>query len=137
MADDTQDDYTQDEKDTIAMAVYGSVGLVSSAAGGLFAKAKEGIAGLRAVSHDADWLMRAIQGADVASEISDDSDVVQPKVLAAIPRALQIIGSKDPRRVEGFKTAVVDAMQAAAEASKGVNDREAAVMSTIRDALGA
>lgn len=130
-------DYTQDEKNTIAMAIYGSVGLVSSEAGGLFAKAKEGIAGLKTVGKEADWLMQAVQGADVASEIADDSDVVQPKVLAAIPRALQIIRSKDPDRVQNFKTAVVDAMQSAAEASKGINDREAAVMSTIKDALRA
>ena len=37
-------DYTLDEKNTIAMATFGSVALVSVDAGGLFAKAKAALA---------------------------------------------------------------------------------------------
>lgn len=56
-------DYTADEGNTLAIATFGSVALVSAEAGGLSAKAKEGIAGLRTISKEADWLMKAMEAA--------------------------------------------------------------------------
>ena len=130
-------DYTQGEKNTIAIATYGSVALVSGEAGGLFAKIKEGVAGLKTVGKEADWLIKSIEGSDVGSDIATDSDVLEPKVMAALPEAARIVAAKDPEHAEAYKTVVVAAVQEAAEAAKGVNEAEADVIAKVKGALGA
>lgn len=57
--------------------------------------------------------------------------------MAALPEAARIVAVREPERAEGYKTAVIDAVQEAAKAAKRVNEAETGVIAKVREALGA
>jgi hypothetical protein len=64
-----------------------------------------------------------------------DPERVEAEVLPALAESLAILRVKAPDEVDNYRDAVLSAAQRAAEAARGVNPSEAAVLAKVRAAL--
>ncbi len=130
-------DFTDDERHTIRTAALGAMAVVSMADPGFFATFKESAAGSRAFAQAPPEIRNLIAGGPMMPPKASSKEDLEAQVVAAIGQAVAILSGKDPSMLQGFRTVMDAAIQAVAEASKGVTPAEQAAMDKIKAALAA
>jgi hypothetical protein len=127
---------TDEEKATLKMAAFGAVLLVSNADPGLLSMIKESFAASGAIDGAKGLVRDVLTTGPLPTFPSGSPADVEPAVLPALRRSVEILGAKAPQEVDNYRATVVAAIGDVARASDGVDEAEAAMMAKVRDALG-
>jgi hypothetical protein len=126
---------TDHERATLKRAAFGVVYLVSSADPGFLTMLRESAAAANAFT-GARGLARDVLTSGALPRLPrKDPERVEAEVLPALTESLVILRAKAPDEVDNYRDAVLSAAQRAAEAARGVNPSEAAVLAKVRAAL--
>jgi len=124
-----------EEKDTVRRGVFGALSYVSQADPGFFATFVEGAAGAKVLAAAPDSVRDLLTGGLILPEVSSPEEF-QAAAIPNLRSALALVESRDPAAADALKQLVLQAVQAVAEASKGVSAAEHQAVAAIRQALG-
>ncbi|WP_422770995.1 hypothetical protein ACN28C_30830 [Plantactinospora sp. WMMC1484] len=128
---------TEEERATLKRAAFGAVFLVSSAEPGAYSMIKESLAASNAFAGTT-GLVRELLTTGALPRLPGGSPAEAPAVvLPALRRSVEILRAKAPGEVASYRSAVLRAAEEAARAHDGISPSEAAMMATVREALGA
>ncbi|WP_374929719.1 hypothetical protein [Kytococcus sedentarius] len=128
-------EYTDEEKKTIKSAAMGAIALVSAADPGLLSTLKEGWAGSKVLAKapaNIQDIMR--EGGFPTPPQAADAAGREQAVLDDLARAVDLLRN-NPEDLEAFRGVLTEAMDATANASKGVDPKEAETMERVKAVL--
>jgi hypothetical protein len=128
---------TAEEKMTLKTAAYGAVSLVSNADPGLFAMVKESFAASHPFADATGLVKDALTTGGLPALPRESPAELQAVVLPVLRQSVAILQAKAPQELDNFRSTVVTAIDRVARADDGVNQDEAAMTATVKDALGA
>ncbi|GLI02962.1 hypothetical protein [Phytohabitans aurantiacus] len=130
-------DLTSQDRVTLKTAAFGAVFLVSNADPGFFAMFKESFAASGALA-GATGLVKEVLTTGTLPQLPRRSPAdVEAIVLPALERSMAILREKAPGEADNYRATVIAAVEQTAQATHGVNEREADVINKVRGALGA
>jgi len=127
---------TVEDKVTLKTAAFGAVFLVSNADPGFFAMLKESFAASGALAGTTGLVKDVLTTGPLPKLPRTSPAEVEAIVLPALRRSVVILGEKAPQEVDNYRVAVVAAVDRTAQATHGVNAREADVVAKVKAALG-
>ena len=128
---------TEDERATLKRAAFGAVYLVTNADPGFLTMLRESVAASGAFT-GATGLARDVLTTGALPRLPRrDPAGAEAEVLPALTESVTILRAKAPDEVDNYRAAVLTAARRAAEAARGVNPSEAAVLAKVRAALEA
>jgi GNAT superfamily N-acetyltransferase len=126
---------SDEEKSTIRNAAFGAVYLVSNADPGVFAMIKESFAASAALAKTPGPVGELLTHGGLPSVPKVAPAELEAQVLPELSAAVALLREKEPAEVAAFRTAVTEACDKVAEASKGVSAAETAVLERIKAVL--
>lgn len=127
---------TDEERATLKTAAFGAVFLVANVEPGAISLIKESFAASHAFA-DTTGLVREVLTTGNLPRLSNLApDDVPAAVLPALRRSVRILRAKAPGELTGYRAAVLTATEQAARAHHGISRDEAAMLETVRAALG-
>ncbi|SNC72371.1 hypothetical protein SAMN05445756_1821 [Kytococcus aerolatus] len=135
MQNATPTPYTDEQKKTVKTAAMGAIALVTAADPGLLAALKESWAGSQVLAKAPESIREILQdgGFPTPPQASDAAEREQA-ILEELREATQILQA-NPTDLEAFRAVMTEAMEATANASKGVAPAESEVMQKMQAAL--
>ncbi|BCB87450.1 hypothetical protein [Phytohabitans suffuscus] len=127
---------TAEEKSTLKTAAFGAVYLVSDADPGFFAMLRESFAASGALAGATGLVKEVLSTGPLPKLPRGSTAEVEAVVLPALSRSVAILREKAPSEVDNYQAAVVTAVEQAANASHGVNAREADALAKVKTAVG-
>lgn len=129
--------FTDEERQTLRTAAFGAVYLVSSAEPGFFDTVKESFAGSKAFAKSPE-LRELLKGGGMPKMPSGSKQEIEQQVLLALNDSQQILQAKGPEQLQGFRTAVANAVDEVARAAGGrPSSSEAEAIGKVKAAVGA
>ncbi|HEY7225115.1 MAG TPA: hypothetical protein VH561_16195 [Micromonosporaceae bacterium] len=129
--------YTDQERRTLRTAAFGAVYMVSSAEPGFFDMVKESFAGSKAFAKSSE-LRDILRSGGMPQMPQGSPEDIEQGVLSALTESQQILESKGPNDLAGFRDAVSGAVDEIAKAAGGgASPREAEAIDKIKAAMGA
>jgi hypothetical protein len=129
--------YTDQERQTLRTAAFGAVYMVSSAEPGFLDMVKESFAGSKAFAKSTE-LRDILRSGGMPKMPSGSREEIEQGVLSALSESKQILESKGPDELAGFRTAVTEAVdEVAAAAGGGASQNETEAIDKIKSAIGA
>jgi hypothetical protein len=129
--------YTDQERQTLRTAAFGAVYVVSSAEPGFFDMVKESFAGTKALAKSPE-LRDILRSGGMPPMPKGSPQEIEQGVLSALNESQQILQSKGPDELGGFRTAIVSAVdEVATAAGGGASPREAEAIGKVKAAIGA
>ncbi len=129
--------YTDEERQTLRTAAFGAVYMVSSAEPGFLDMVKESFAGSKAFAKSPE-LRDLLKGGGMPQMPKGSKQDVEQQVLLALNDSQQILMSKAPEQLEGFRTAVSNAIDEVANAGGGgASGSEMEAVGKVKAAIGA
>ncbi len=128
--------YTDQERQTLRTAAFGAVYMVSSAEPGFFDMVKESFAGSKAFAKSPE-LRDILRSGGMPQMPSGSPDEIEQNVLSALTESQQILGAKGPEELDGFRSALSDAVDQVANAAGGTSEREVEALDKVKTAIGA
>jgi hypothetical protein len=129
--------YTDQERQTIRTAAFGAVYIVSSAEPGFFDMVKESFAGSKAFANSPE-LRDVLRGGGMPKLPKGSPQDIEQGVLSALNESQQILQSKGPDELSGFRSALSDALDRVANAAGGgTSAKETAAVAKVKTAIGA
>jgi hypothetical protein len=128
-------DFTDQDKGVVRDAALGALALVSRADPGFFAMFKESVAGSKAIAAAPAGLRELLTAGGMPTPPQGDAEQVTASVMDKLRSAVALLQAKAPDQVEPFRSVVLEACDAVANASKGVDPAEATVIDQVRTAL--
>jgi hypothetical protein len=125
---------TDAERDTVRLAAFGAVVLVSQAEPGAFDAMREGVAASGALARAPVGLATLLREGGLPALPEGGAAALESGVLAALRDSVTIL-SRDPAWLAGFRHVVREAVARAASAAHGVAETEAAMITRIDAAL--
>jgi len=129
-------EYSDQERQTLRSAAFGAVFLVSHAEPGMFDAVKESFAGSKAFAAASPELRDLLKSGGIPKIPGGSPTDIESGVLAALTESTAILSAKGQSELDGFRTVVTSAMEAAAAAADDVSPREVAAISKVKTALG-
>ena len=129
-------DYSDQERQTLRSAAFGAVFLVSHAEPGMFDAVKESFAGSKAFAAASPELRDLLKSGGIPKIPGGSPTDIESGVLKALTDSTAILETKGQSELDGFRTVVTNAMEAAAAAADDVSPREVAAISKVKTALG-
>jgi GNAT superfamily N-acetyltransferase len=126
---------SDEEKTTVRNAAFGAVYLVSNADPGVLAMIKESFAASAALARTPGPVGELLTHGGLPSVPKVAPAELAERVLPELTQAITLLREKEPAELAAFRTAVTEACDKVAEASKGVSDAEAAVLGKIKAIL--
>jgi hypothetical protein len=126
---------TDEERATLKSAAFGAVFLVSNAEPGALSMIKESFAASNAFAGTTGLVRELLTTGDLPRFPSGASADLPATVLPALRRSVEILRSKAPGEVSGYRSAVLTATEEVARAHEGISPNEASMMATVREAL--
>jgi hypothetical protein len=135
-------DFTEEEWETLGRGLTGTGMLVSLADPGVMDSFGESSALAKYLSSQrtagTTELMRALGGTHgTGFGLTTNLDEVRAGTIVALQSAVGILSAKAPDELEPYRQMVLGVAKAVAEAKKGVSPSEDAVISVIKETLGA
>lgn len=131
----TGTEYTDEQKKSIKSAAMGAIALVSAADPGLLSTLKEGWAGSKVLAKAPASMQDILrEGGFPTPPQAADAVGREQAVLDDLAEAVGILRA-NPADLEAFRGLVAEAMDATANASKGVDPQEAETMDRVRAVL--
>jgi hypothetical protein len=135
-------DFTEDEWETLQRGLTGTGMLVSVADPGVMDSFGESSALAKYLASQrvagATELMRELGGTHgTGFGLTTNPDEVRAGTILALQSAVGILSAKAPDELEPYRQMVLGAATAVAEAKKGVSPSEDAVISVVKETLGA
>ena len=128
---------TDDERDVIRRSASGAMALVSRSDPGFFAMFKESMAGSKALQEAPAEVQQLLREGGFPTPPTGSPEQVEQTVLAELGQAMTILRAKAPDQAAGYRDVILAAADRVASASDGVAPEETAMITKIRDALGA
>jgi hypothetical protein len=129
-------EYTDQERQTLRTAAFGAIYLVSSAEPGFFDMVKEGLAGSKALATSSPELRDLLKGGGMPQVPKGSPGEIESTILGALSQSTSILQAKGGPELEGFRTAVTNAMDQVASAAGDTSPKEAAEITKVKVALG-
>lgn len=129
-------DYTDEERTTLRTAAFGAMMLVSKADPGFFATIKESMAGSKVLANSSPELRDLLKSGGLPQVPKGSPAEMEAGVLSALQQSTTILQTKSPAELEGFRGAIVAAVDKVADASGGVTEPETAAIAKVKAALG-
>ena len=126
---------TADEQLTLKTGAFGAVFLVSNAVPGMMAMVRESIAASGALGDASGVVKEALTTGPLPQLPRDSALEIEAAVLPALGRAVEILRAKSPGDVQAYRSVVLAAADRVAQAHRGIEPAEAAVIDKIRHAL--
>jgi hypothetical protein len=131
------DTYTDQERQTLRTAAFGAVNMVSSAEPGFLDMVKESFAGSKAFAKSPE-LRDVLRSGGMPKMPSGSRQEVEQNVISALSDSRQILESKGQDELNGFRTAVSEAVdEVAGAAGGGTSPNEQEAIGKIKAAIGA
>jgi hypothetical protein len=135
-------DFTEEEWETLGRGLTGTGMLVSIADPGVMDSFGESSALAKYLSSQrtagTTELMRELGGTHgTGFGLTANLDEVRAGTILALQSAIEILSAKAPNELEPYRQMVLGVANAVAEAKKGVSPSEDAVISVIKETLGA
>jgi len=127
---------TDEEKATLKLAAFGAVFLVSNAERGVLTMIKESFAASSAIAGTTGLVREVLTTGGLPKLAGGAPADVPGTVLPALRRSVEILRVKAPGELASYRSAVLAATEEVARAHDGISPDEAAMMDTVRDALG-
>lgn len=129
--------YTDQERQTLRTAAFGAVYMVSSAEPGFLDMVKESFAGSKAFAKSPE-LRDILRSGGMPTMPTGSREEVEQGVLSALSESQQILQSKGADELNGFRTAVTEAVdEVASAAGGGASQSESEAIGKIKAAIGA
>ncbi|MGI5213531.1 hypothetical protein [Plantactinospora sp. CA-290183] len=128
---------TDEERATLKTAAFGAVFLVSNADPGALSMIKESLAASSAFAGTTGLVREVLTTGGMPRLTYGAPADVPATVLPALRRAVEILRAKAPDELADYRSAVLAAADQVARAHAGISPDEAAMIETVRDALGA
>lgn len=129
--------YTDQERQTLRTAAFGAVYVVSSAEPGFFDMVKESFAGSKAFAKSPE-LRDILRGGGLPRMPEGSPQEIEQGVISALNQSQDILASKGPDELRGFRMAVSNAVDEVANAAGGgASPAEAEALDKVRAAIGA
>jgi hypothetical protein len=129
--------YTDQERQTLRTAAFGAVYMVSSAEPGFLDMVKESFAGSKAFAKSPE-LRDVLRSGGTPKMPSGSRQDVEQNVISALTDSKQILESKGPDELNGFRMAVTEAVdEVAGAAGGGASPNEQEAIGKIKAAIGA
>lgn len=122
------------EKDTVRQGIFGALAYVSQADPGFFATFSESAAGAKVLGAAPAEVKDILSGGLVLPQ-AKSAEEFKASALPNLHQAIQIVQAKNPQAAASLKQVVLQAVQAVAQASKGVSDTEQQAIAGIQQAL--
>ncbi|MCP3782758.1 MULTISPECIES: hypothetical protein [Micromonospora] len=126
---------TADEQLTLKTGAFGAVFLVSNAVPGMLAMVRESIAASGALGDASGVVKEALTTGPLPQLPRDSALEIEAIVLPALGRAVEILRAKSPGDVQAYRSVVLAAADRVAQAHRGIEPAEAAVIDKVRQAL--
>ncbi len=127
--------YTDEQKSTIKTAALGAIALVSAADPGLLSTLKESWAGSQVLAKAPASIQEIFKGGGLPTPPqAQDAAGREGAMLDELAQAVGILQA-NPADLDAFRAVVTEAMDAVANASKGVDPKEAEVMERVKATL--
>ena len=137
MMGDMTPTYTDQERQTLRTAAFGAVYVVASAEPGFFDMVKESFAGSKAFAQSPE-LREILRGGGMPKMPQGSTQEIEKDVLSALHESQQILEAKGADELNGFRSALSDAVdQVARAAGGGASPREAEAAGKVKAAIGA
>ena len=128
--------YTDQERQTLRTAAFGAVYMVSSAEPGFLDMVKESFAGSRAFAKSPE-LRDILRSGGMPKMPQGARQDIEKDVIAALSDSQQILQSKGQDELNGFRSAVSEAVdEVAGAAGGGASPSEQDAISKIKAAIG-
>lgn len=128
-------EYTDEQKSTIKTAAMGAIALVSTADPGMLDSIKESWAGSKVLAKAPGEIQDILRGGGFPTPPqAQDAAGREEAMLGEISNAVQTLQA-NPSDLEAFRGVITEAMDAVANASDGVDPKEAQVMERVKGAL--
>ena len=127
---------TPQQTDLVRGAAFGAMAVVSKADPGFFAMFKESMAGAKALASAPPEIQAMLKGGFIAPP-AGAADDLEGAVLAQLASARDTLAANAPELLDGFRSVVLAACDATADASGGVSDAESTAIEKIRTILSA
>jgi hypothetical protein len=129
--------YTDQERQTLRTAAFGAVYIVSSAEPGLLDMVKESFAGSKGFANSPE-LRDILRSGGMPQMPKGSPQEIEQGVLSALTESRQILQSKGPDELRGFRSALSEVLdQVANAAGGGTSARETAAIGKVKAAIGA
>jgi len=125
---------TDQERATVRDAAVGALTYVSKSDPGFFAMFKESTAGAKVLAQAPEELRDLFKAGGFPSMPGGDGSI-DDRLINQLTSAVQLLQSKAPEQVDGFRRVLLEACKAVAESSKGGSDEERAALDRVRGAL--
>jgi len=125
---------TAEERNTVRRGVFGALSYVSQADPGFFATFVEGAAGAKVLAGAPASVRDLLTGGLILPEASSPEQF-RASAIPNLTAALHLVRSREPAAADALEQIVLQAVQAVAEASKGVSPAEQDAVAAIRQAL--
>ncbi|HOF64808.1 MAG TPA: hypothetical protein PLL54_10925 [Dermatophilaceae bacterium] len=127
---------TPEQTDLVRGAAFGAMAVVSKADPGFFAMFKESMAGAKALASAPPEIQAMLKGGFVTPPAGAAQDL-EGTVLAQLASARDTLAANAPELLDGFRSVVLAACDATADASGGVSEAESTAIEKIRTILSA
>jgi hypothetical protein len=127
---------TQEQTDLVRGAAFGAMAVVSKSDPGFFAMFKESMAGAKALASAPPEIQNMLKGGLITPPAGAAQDL-EGTVLAQLASARDTLAANAPELLDGFRSVVLAACDATAQASGGVSDAESVAIDKIRTILSA
>jgi len=123
------------ERETVRDAAVGALTYVSKSDPGFFAMFKESAAGAKVLAQAPEDVRDLFKSGGFPSMPGGEGSI-DDRLLGQLSSAVQLLQSKAPEQVDGFRNVLLEACNAVADSSKGVSDDERSALDRVRAALG-
>lgn len=127
---------TPEQTDLVRGAAFGAMAVVSKADPGFLAMFKESMAGAKALASAPPEIQAMLKGGFVAPPAGVAEDL-EGTVLAQLASARDMLAVNAPELLDGFRSVVLAACDATADASGGISEAEGSAIEKIRTILSA
>lgn len=125
---------TAEESNTVRQGVFGALAYVSQADPGFFAAFAESAAGAKVLAA-APAEVKQLLGGGLTLPQAKSMEEFKATAMPNLHSAIQLVAAKNPQAAASLKQVVLQAVQAVAQASKGVSANEQQAVAAIQQAL--
>ena len=130
-------DYSDEERQALRTAAFGSILLVSTAEPGFLDMMKESFAGSKALAKSSPELRDLFKSGGMPEVPKGTPAELESGVLTALQQSTVILSAKGEPELDGFRSAVTSAVEQVANAAGGgTGDAEASAIGKVKTALG-
>ncbi len=131
-------DYNDQERQTLRTGAFGAVFLVSNAEPGLMDMVKESFAASKSFATSSPELRDLLKSGGMPQLPKGTPTDIESGILAALRQSTSILQAKGQPELDGFRSAVGDAVDdVAMAAGGGTSEAETAAIGKVKAALGA